>query len=112
MNILRRGATAAEASSKESFPEPAKNQRIEITVERETVTMLVRGQTVENQQAPALESVAPEPERLELSPSAGALPDKDCTYNSFLRPISQLDRRVLHEAPMTVTQPSSPGGIP
>ncbi|MGA3161433.1 MAG: hypothetical protein ABSC77_09465 [Terracidiphilus sp.] len=74
MNILRRGATAAEANSKESFSEPAKNQRIEITVERETVTMLVRGQTVENHQAPALESVTPEPECLELPPSAKALP--------------------------------------
>jgi len=74
MNILRRGATEAEANSKESFPEPAKSQRIEITVERETVTMLVRGQTVENQQEPALESVAPEPECMELPSSSGTVP--------------------------------------
>ena len=44
MNIIRRGTPAAEPGNKKSFTEPAMNRRIEVTVERETVTVLVRGQ--------------------------------------------------------------------
>jgi hypothetical protein len=74
MNILRRGIQDVKAASKKYAAGASKSQRIEVTVERETVTMLVRGQTVENQQAPALESVASEPECRELPPSSEAHP--------------------------------------
>ncbi|MGA3080109.1 MAG: hypothetical protein ABSD44_01860 [Terracidiphilus sp.] len=42
MNILRRGVSAGEEASHKDAPEPAVTRRIEVTVERETVTMLVR----------------------------------------------------------------------
>jgi len=45
MNILRRGAPKAEAKSKEPAAEQAKSRRVMVTIERETVTVLVRGQT-------------------------------------------------------------------
>jgi hypothetical protein len=45
MNILRCGVQAAKAASQKNAAQATVNQRIEVTVERETVTVLVRGQT-------------------------------------------------------------------
>jgi hypothetical protein len=42
-------------AAKEGTAEATVSRRIEITVERETVTMLVRGQTVMNQDVPVAE---------------------------------------------------------
>jgi hypothetical protein len=44
MNILRRGVPASKEAGKEGASQGSVNRRIEVTVERETVTMLVRGQ--------------------------------------------------------------------
>ena len=78
MSILRRSAPKAEAKSKEPVAEPAKSRRVKITVERETVTMLVRGQPEEIETKPIGETSAPESGRRELSPPATATPATDC----------------------------------
>ena len=78
MNILRRGAPAEEAKSKEPCAEPAMSRRVKVTVERETVTVLRRGRPEENETKPAGEIVAPEAGRLELSPPAPETPETDC----------------------------------
>jgi hypothetical protein len=71
-NILRRGVPATIANSKKGSAEAIVNRRIEVTVERETVTMLVRGQPKENQDGPASGKDRPESDRLELPPPAPA----------------------------------------
>ena len=53
MNILRRGVPAAKAASKKNAAQATVNQRIEVTVERETVTVLVRGQPAMSEQEAA-----------------------------------------------------------
>jgi hypothetical protein len=44
MNILRRNAPETKTKSKEPAAEPAKSRCVKVTVERETVTVLVRRQ--------------------------------------------------------------------
>ena len=72
MNILRRRVPAAEAADKNGPAEVAVNQRIEVTVERETVTVLVRGQPKEDDQKPASDKGELEPQHLGLPPPAPA----------------------------------------
>jgi hypothetical protein len=50
MNILRRSAPEAKAKSKESVAQPAMSRCVKVTVERETVTVLVRGQPAMSKQ--------------------------------------------------------------
>ena len=57
MNILRRGVPEAEAVA-----EATVSRRIEITVERETVTVLVRGQPKEGTEEPIMGDSGPESE--------------------------------------------------
>ena len=76
MNILRRRVPAAEAAGKNGPAEPTVNRRIMVTVERETVTMQVRGRAkteVESPpgEAPAVEEHAAEAERRKLLPPPG-----------------------------------------
>jgi hypothetical protein len=73
MNILRRGIPELEAASKKSAGEATLNRRIEVTVERETVTMLVRGLAKDGKEEWASGNGGPESERLELPPPAPAL---------------------------------------
>jgi hypothetical protein len=68
MNIIRRPVSEKEAVSPESAAEPTVRRRIEVTVERETVTMLVRGQASAELQA--LGEIRAKAVRLELPPSA------------------------------------------
>jgi hypothetical protein len=86
MNILRRGIPAAEANSQEPLAEPVMSRRVKVTVERETVTVLVRGQpgqSVAESQAAAVEPVSAElqeprpPGFLQPAP-AGEDKQKDC----------------------------------
>jgi len=72
MNILRRRVPAAEAAGKNGPAEVGVNQRIEVTVERETVTMLVRGQPKQDNQKPASDKVGLESQHLGLPPPAEA----------------------------------------
>jgi hypothetical protein len=44
MNILRRWLRATKEADQVGAAQSAMNQRIHVTVERETITMLVRGQ--------------------------------------------------------------------
>jgi hypothetical protein len=71
MTILRREAPATNAAVESSV-----NRRVEVTVERETVTILVRGQPAQSQQTAASERAGAESERLELPPPVPELPDK------------------------------------
>jgi hypothetical protein len=57
MNILRRWLGATKEAEQTAAAQPAVNQRIQVTVERETITMLVRGQIVENQIVPVTQDV-------------------------------------------------------
>jgi hypothetical protein len=57
MNILRRWARATKEAAGEGAAKATVSRRIEITVERETVTMLVRSEPVKNQDVPAKEDV-------------------------------------------------------
>ena len=50
MNILRRRVRAMKEAAKEGTAEATVSRRIEITVERETVTVLVRGQPAMSKQ--------------------------------------------------------------
>jgi hypothetical protein len=63
MNILRRGVAASEAINKKDAAEATGNRRIQVTVERETVTMLVRGQPKEAREEQASGNSGPESER-------------------------------------------------
>ena len=62
MNILRRGVPASKETGMEGAAQGSVNRRIEVTVERETVTMLVRGQ---------LEQVAEMPPTIAMKPLRG-----------------------------------------
>jgi hypothetical protein len=62
MNILRRGVPASKETGKEGASQSSVNRRIEVTVERETVTMLVRGQ---------FEQVAEMPPAIAMKPLRG-----------------------------------------
>ena len=62
MNILRQGVLASKETGKEGASQGSVNRRIEVTVERETVTMLVRGQ---------LEQVAEIPPTIAMKPLRG-----------------------------------------
>lgn len=66
MNILRRRVPAAEAADKNGPAEVAVNQRIEVTIERETVTVLVRGQPKDNDRKPASDKAGLESQHLGL----------------------------------------------
>jgi hypothetical protein len=76
MNILRRGGPAAKANSKKSVAEPAISRRVKVTVERETVTVLVRGQTAKSEQEAASETAEDQAGRLQLPSPALAGEDK------------------------------------
>jgi len=62
MNILRRGVPPSKETGKKGAAQGSVNRRIEVTVERETVTMLVRGQ---------LEQVAEIPPTIAMKPLRG-----------------------------------------
>ena len=55
MNILRRGVPEEKESAQKNT-QPASIRRIEVTVERETITMLVRGQPGKASEAPTIEA--------------------------------------------------------
>jgi hypothetical protein len=86
MNILRRGIQAAEAKSQEPPAEPVMSRRVKVTVERETLTVLVCGQPGKaaiEPQTPAVEPASAElqePRPPELPPPtlAGEDKQKDC----------------------------------
>jgi hypothetical protein len=60
MNILRRGVPAEETRKDEKSGEEIAQGRIEVTVEREWVSMLVRGQPKEGAKEPASADSGPE----------------------------------------------------
>lgn len=66
MNILRRGVPAGDEASQNNTPEATVTRRIEVTVERETVTMLVRAHPVKTPDAPPQVTAGPESELSEL----------------------------------------------
>jgi len=68
MNILRRGVPAGEEAAKKSAAEATVSRRIEVTVERETVTMLVRSLPKGGRDERASGSSGPESERRKLPP--------------------------------------------
>jgi hypothetical protein len=73
MNILRRGVPAEETRKDEKSGEEIAQGRIEVTVEREWVSMLVRGQPKEGAKQPASADSGPESEAPKLpapSPTA------------------------------------------
>jgi hypothetical protein len=81
MNILRRRVPAAEAVGKNGLAEATVNQRIMVTVERETATVLVRGQaepvqTIEGEPAGGRDE--PESRQPKLLPPASENNEKDC----------------------------------
>jgi hypothetical protein len=70
MNILRRGVPAAKEATKKSAADATVGRRIEVTVERETVTMLVRNLSKAGSEERASGNSRPESEpRLLLSPA-------------------------------------------
>ena len=77
MNILRRGVQAVKAAGKKNAAQATVSQRIEISVERETVTVLVRGQPQGNVEGPASGKDEPESRRPELPPPASDSEDED-----------------------------------
>jgi hypothetical protein len=103
MNILRRWLRETKEADQDVASQPAMNQRIQVTVERETITLLVRGPQTRDQQAPTAEIAAEEILRLEPPPLDEELPEKNCTKNTPLRPLPQLDRRVLQDGPGPVS---------
>jgi hypothetical protein len=66
MNILRCGVPAAKAARKKNAAQATVNQCIEVTVERETVTVLVRGQPAKSEQGAASKTAEGQAERLQL----------------------------------------------
>jgi hypothetical protein len=56
------------------------SRRVEVTVERETVTMLVRGQPKEGTEEPVIGDSGPESGRLEQQPPASALKEPFESY--------------------------------
>jgi hypothetical protein len=77
ITIVRRGLPAPEAAGKNGPAEATVNRRIMVTVERETVTVLVRGQPKDNDQKPASEKAGLESQHLELLPPAPAREGRD-----------------------------------
>ena len=77
MSILRRGVPAAKAASVKSVAEAPLSRRVEVTVERETVTVLVRGQPKDNEEGPASGNDGPESKLLELPPPAPASEEEE-----------------------------------
>jgi len=78
MNILRRGVPVEVTRKDEKRMEEITHGRIEVTVEREWVSMLVRGQAARraaapqaNTEEPAVEEHAAEAERRKLLPPPG-----------------------------------------
>ncbi len=57
MDILRRRVPAQEENIKEKTGEGKAVRRVEITVERETITMLVRRPATENQNRPSTDDL-------------------------------------------------------
>jgi hypothetical protein len=80
MNILRRGVLAAKAACKKRVAGVPVNRRIEVTVERETVTVLVRGHPKDNEEGLVSGQVGPESELLKLPPSALANDEEGENY--------------------------------
>jgi hypothetical protein len=84
MNILRRVLPETKAESQEIATEPTVHRRVKVTVERETVTVLVRGQPGQAAAEPQTIAVEPacaeEPESRppELPPPAREDNKKDC----------------------------------
>jgi len=76
MNILRRNAPETKAKSKEPLAEPAMSRRVKVTVERETVTLLVRGQPAKSEQEAASKTAEDQAGRLQLPSPAPAGEDK------------------------------------
>ena len=76
MNILRRGGPAEETGNKKSFAEPAMSRRVKVTVERETVTVLVRGQPAKSEQEAASKTAEDQAGRLQLPSPAPAGEEK------------------------------------
>ncbi len=75
--IVRRDLPEAEAVGENSLAETTVNRRIMVTVERETVTVLVRGQPQEDAQKSASEKAGLEAQYLGLPPPAPALEGRD-----------------------------------
>jgi hypothetical protein len=75
MNILRRGVPAEETTKDEKSGEEIAHGRIEVTVEREWVSMLVRGQPKEGAKQPANADCWPEPEPPKLPVPSSAAQD-------------------------------------
>jgi hypothetical protein len=59
MNILRRGVPASKETGMEGAAQGSMYRRIEVTVERETVTMLVRGQLEQVSEMPPTIAMKP-----------------------------------------------------
>jgi len=70
MNILRRSLQPTEVDGRESRTARTRSRRIQVTVERETVTMLVRGQPVEADEPPALQRTGMESKLPKLPPES------------------------------------------
>ena len=68
--ILPRRADPTEVSGKEVPPETRVRRRVEVTVERETVSMLVRGQPAGDAAGPTPGETVIEIEATELQPAA------------------------------------------
>jgi hypothetical protein len=77
MNILRRGVPETKEDGRKGAAETTVSRRIEVTAERETVTVLVRGQPAQSQEAPAFQRAAPESGRPALPPPAPAREDNE-----------------------------------
>ncbi|MGA3159818.1 MAG: hypothetical protein ABSC77_01275 [Terracidiphilus sp.] len=77
MNILPRGVRVARAASRKNAAEATVSQRIEITVERETITVLVRGQRIDNEEGTAGGNDRPVSRRPELLPPSPESEDED-----------------------------------
>jgi hypothetical protein len=60
MNILRRGVQVEKPTKDEKTAQEISHQRIEVTLEREWVSMLVRGQPKEGAKEPASADSGPE----------------------------------------------------
>jgi hypothetical protein len=76
MNILRRGVPVEVTRKDEKRMEEITHGRIEVTVEREWVSMLVRGHPKEGTAEPASGDSGPESEPLKLSASSLSAQDK------------------------------------
>jgi hypothetical protein len=72
MNILPRNVPAAETNSKKGSARATASRRIEVTVERETINMLVRGEFKENEKGASTGAAGPDSRRLKLPPPAAA----------------------------------------